>query len=158
LAATGDFGHYPPMELRMRLALTNLIRLLLLSLLLLAGCKQTDRKLNFEAQLKGKVPTSAKLLHAGAQYAGIDSSYGFVFNVEDDALLTELIARWKLNRKDSPSDSGFFRFAKHTWWPTDAEFSVLVPNFSHEYSELEEYWIVWPDNESGKLYVEHGQW
>ena len=142
----------------MRLALTNVIRLLSLSSLVLAGCNQTDRKLDFEAHIEGKVPTSAKLLHAGAQYAGIDSSYGFVFNVENDALLTELIAEWNLNRNDSASSSGFFRFAKHTWWPTDAEFRSLVPNFSRENSELEEYWIVWPDNESGKLYVEYGRW
>ncbi len=135
-----------------------MIRLLLLSSVLLAGCNQTDGKLHFEAHFKGKVPASAKLLHAGEQYAGVDSSYGFVFSVEDDALLTELVAQWNLSRNDTPADSGFFHFANHAWWPTQAEFKTLVPNFSRENTKLEEYWMVWPDNQTGRLYVEHGRW
>ena len=122
------------------------------------GCNTTDRKLSFSAHSKSSIPATAQLLHSGGQYAGLDASYGFVFSVTDDAILDQLVAEWKLTRYDSPSESGFFKFANHPWWPNAAEFSAMDPSYGRQDTEGEEYWIVWPDSKSGKLYVEHGRW
>lgn len=122
-----------------------------------AGCNRTDSKLKFSAHTKTPLPKSAKLIQSGAQYAGFDASYGFMFEVEDDALLNQLVEEWNLESAPE-SGSGFFKFAKLCWWPTDEKLAKMEPSLGRENKEDEEYWHVWCDKSNGKLYVEHGRW
>jgi len=123
----------------------------------MGGCNRTDPRLTFSAHSKTPIPDSAKLVHCGAQYAGFDASYGFVFDVSDDTLENELVKEWNLEAaKDS--GGGFFKFAKHEWWPTDGELAKMEPCFSREDKQKEEYWSIWRNPITGKLYVEHGRW
>ena len=130
----------------MRAALQLLLCFVLATM---AGCLAADRNLSFKTHIEGELPATAKLVHSGAKYAGIDASYAFVFTVEDDALLDLLIAKWNLSRSDSPSESGFFDSENHEWWPSDQELSEIMPNYSRSDEEMEEYWIVWPDSKTG---------
>ena len=128
-----------------------------LSYLLFVGCGRTDPKLSFSAHTKATIPASAKLIHSGGQYAGFDASYGFVFDVCDNKLQEQLIAEWHLNAA-SASKSGFFKFAKYPWWPTDDAFLKMDENFGRSDDQNEEYWRVWHDRLNSKLYIEHGRW
>ena len=123
----------------------------------IGGCNRTDSKVLFSAHSKSALPQSAKLVHSGGQYAGFDASYGFVFDVTDDTLQDQLVNEWKLE-SSSATGSGFFQFAKHNWWPTDAEFAKMEASFSRENKQNEEYWHVWCDQSNRRLYVEHGRW
>ena len=125
--------------------------------LLCVGCSRTDRKLSFSAHTNAPIPASAKLIHSGGQYAGFDASYGFVFDVSDNSLQEQLVDEWDLNAAHA-SESGFFKFAKFAWWPTDDAFLKMDENFSRSDDQNEEYWHVWHDQRNGKLYVEHGRW
>lgn len=140
---------YPPPDLRMRLGLANANRMLLLLPLLLAGCDLTERKLDFGDPLKGNIPSTAHLLHAGAQYAGIDSSYRFVFNLEDDALLNQLIAEWNLSRNDSPAASGFFSIAKHTWCCSQES---AAASLARSFGRCPESGLRWDEHDRKKHY------
>jgi len=122
-----------------------------------AGCNRTDPKLSFSAHTKTTIPASAKQIYSGGQYAGFDASYGFVFDVADNSLQEQLIGEWDLDTT-SPSESGFFKFAKYPWWPTDDAFLKMDENFSRSDEQNEEYWHVWHDRKNGRLYIEHGRW
>ena len=123
----------------------------------IAGCNHSDSKLKFSAHTKSPLTKSAKLIQSGGQYAGFDASYGFVFEVDDDALQTQLVKEWNLESMPE-SESGFFRFAKHNWWPTDEKLAKMAPSFGRENKEDEEYWHVWCDRSNRKLYVEQHRW
>ncbi len=128
-----------------------------LSCVLLAGCNRTDPQLSFSAHTQTSIPPSAKLVHSGGQYAGVDASYGFVFDVSDTALQEQLVGEWNLQAATA-SESGFFKFAKHPWWPTDDALLKMDGHFGRSDEQKEEYWHVWHDRPNGKLYVEHGRW
>lgn len=133
-----------------------LAALLVFSTLTLGGGCQ-DSKLSFSTHSNSKIPTSSKLIHQGAQYAGFDASYGFVFEVSDDRLQHQLIKEWGLESA-SGGGSRFFKFAKQEWWPTDEALSKMEINFSRTDEANEEYWQVWYDQKSHQLYIEHGWW
>ena len=140
----------------------NSLRTIIATALLLlcsqiGGCNRSDSKLKFSAHSKTSIPKSAKLIHRGAQYAGFDASYGFVFETSDDRLENELIKEWNLEAAKG-SGGGFFKFAKHEWWPTDGELAKMETCFSREDKQKEEYWNIWREHTTGKLYIEHGQW
>ena len=101
--------------------------------------------------------TSAKLVESGGQYAGFDASYGFAFAVSDDALQKQFVKEWNLEPAEK-AGGGFFKFAKHSWWPTDDKLAKMELIFSREDKQNEEYWLVWCDQSNGKLYAEHGRW
>ena len=101
--------------------------------------------------------TSAKLVESGGQYAGFDASYGFAFAVSDDALRKQFVKEWNLEPAEK-AGGGFFKFAKHSWWPTDDILAKTELIFSREDKQNEEYWLVWYDQSNGKLYAEHGRW
>lgn len=122
----------------------------------IVGCNRADYKLKFSAHSKIPIPKSAKLLQSGGQYAGFDASYGFVFEVSDDALQRQLIQEWSL--KPGGGSGGFFKFAEYDWWPAEVELAKMEPSFAREDTLNEEYWNVWRDQTTGKLYVEHGRW
>ncbi len=113
--------------------------------------------LSFSAHSKATIPASANLAHSGAQFAGLDASYGFVFDVTDDQLQEQLIDEWDLHAS-SPTEGTFFHFAKHEWWPTKDALLKLDENFGRSDDQKEEYWHVWRDRLNGKLYIEHGRW
>jgi hypothetical protein len=121
------------------------------------GCNHADPKLLFSAHTKSPIPASAKLIHSGGQYAGFDGSYGFVFDVSDNTLQEQLFDEWGL-KPASPSEGGFFKFAKYPWWPTEDEFKRMDENFGCSDEQNEEYWHVWHDRINGRLYIEHGGW
>lgn len=131
--------------------------LLLIGMLFL-GCGRSEPKLAFAAHSTVTIPDSAKLIHSGVQYAGFDASYGFVFDVSDNELQKLLIDEWQLKAASESEGSGFFKFAKHPWWPTDDGFLKMDENFGRTDDQNEEYWQVWHDRSNGKLYVEHGRW
>ena len=85
------------------------------------------------------------------------TSYGFVFDVADNSLQEQLISEWDLDAT-TPSESGFFKFAKYPWWPSDNAFLKMDENFSRSDKQNEEYWHVWHDRLNGRLYIEHGRW
>ena len=121
------------------------------------GCIAADGDSLFARHVEGEVPANAILVHSGIKSIGIDTSHGFVLAVEDESLLNLLIAEWELSRSDSPS-AGVFDSKEHKWWPSKEELSEIIPNYSRSDEEVEEYWIVWPDTKTGRLYVEHGWW
>ncbi len=123
----------------------------------LVGCNRSDSKLTFSAHSKLSIPKSAKLIQSGGQYAGFDASYGFAFEVSDAALQKQLVKEWNLEPAEK-SGGGFFKFAKHSWWPTDNKLVKMELSFSREDKQNEEYWLVWCDQSNGKLYAEHGRW
>ena len=131
--------------------------MLLLYCMLFLGCSRTYPNVSFSDHSKTSVPASAKLIHSGGQYAGVDASYGFVFDVSDNTLQQQLIDEWRLNAV-SASESGFFKFAKYPWWPTDDDFLKMDENFTRSDEQNEEYWHVWHDRINGRLYIEHGGW
>ena len=122
----------------------------------IGGCSGNDSKLTFSAHSQTSVPKSAKLVHSGGQYAGFDASYGFVFEVSDDALQRQLIKEWNL--APGKTSGGVFKFAKHKWWPPEEELAKMEPSFWRDDKQNEEYWNVWGDQTTGKMYVEHGRW
>lgn len=130
---------------------------LLVGYLPIVGCSRTDPKLSFSAHCNAAIPASAKPIHSGGQYAGFDASYGFVFDVSDNKLQEQLVDEWHL-KAQTPSESGFFKFAKYPWWPGDDAFLKMDENFGRSDDQNEEYWHVWHDRQNAKLYVEHGRW
>ena len=131
--------------------------MMLLYCMLFLGCSRTDPNLSFSGHSKISIPASAKLIQSGGQYAGVDSSYGFVFDVSDNTLQQQLIDEWRMNAVSS-SESGFFKFAKYPWWPTNDELLKMDESYGRSDDQSEEYWLVWHDQINGKLYVEHGRW
>ncbi|AMV35378.1 hypothetical protein VN12_25030 [Pirellula sp. SH-Sr6A] len=63
----------------------------LVVMLATTGCNRTDRRLAFSAHSKSAIPKTATLIHSGAQYAGFDASYGFVFDVTDGAVVDQRV-------------------------------------------------------------------
>ena len=120
------------------------------------GCYPTNGHSLFASLSKSKVPTSANLVHSARHDAGIDASFGFVFAVEDEALLNQMIDECDL--KAAKSESGFFALANYSWWPSNEEFASMGPSYLRTDNNQEEYWCVWSDPKSKKLYVEHGRW
>jgi hypothetical protein len=152
LPRLGDRGRYPNEAMLIR----PLVLIGLVAMLATTGCNRTDRRLAFNAHSKSAIPKTATLIHSGAQYAGFDASYGFVFDVTDGAIVDQLVKEWKL--EPGRTSGGFFKFAKHTWWPNDDDLGKIEHGYSRENKESEEYWNVWYDKPNGRVLVEHGGW
>ena len=127
---------------------------LALVLLLFRNWRQSP----FERHFDFPLPSSAHLLHYHKRTSGFsDTSYAFVFDVNDRALCDLIVKEWKLIEAAIPVS--FVSLDPPPWWPIEADgITPMKERYGWEDEQAEEYKSVWYDVGENRLYVEFGNW
>jgi len=105
------------------------------------------------------LPASAKLLHSDEIRHGGDVSYAFVFEIEDDRLLDQLIGEWGLEFSDFEFDEPKSIVAQRppSWWPGPEQLRSLPIQWGSTDGDEAHYRSVWVDSDARRLYAEYGE-
>ena len=109
-------------------------------------------------RIVGELPTSARLVRHQLVRHGLDYCHLFEFACSDTRLRDGLVRKWRL-RDLSGSNEDPYSFVVHdspSWWPSDL--TSVSAKFGRVDETTEEYWSVWEETETGRVYVEVGRW
>jgi len=105
-----------------------------------------------------ELPISARLVRHELIRHGVDCCHLFEFSCSDAALRDRLVTRWQLRdltRSKEPPVS-FVASAHPDWWTPDTP--AATHKFGWRDDDSESYVSVWEQSETGRLYVEVGNW
>ncbi len=114
----------------------------------------------YERHFKNSLPPNTRLINFIRKPGGFDVSYGFLFEISDDALLNQLIDDWGLipSVKDDQETMSFVALSPPTWWPNQAQLEQMPIQYERVDWNNEQYWSVWLDRKNGRLFAEYGNW
>ncbi len=89
---------------------------------------------------------------------GFDEAHLFVFSVSDTALRDALVKKWNLrDLTGSVEDPVSFAGDDHPkWWPFN--WPSATRKFGRYDEDQEEYWSIWEQPNTDRLYVQVGNW